>query len=66
MIDTPDADSDYYHVAYQAEWSSNGGKEGHECMPPYSVTIYKELFVDSTTGECFGEYINPEYDLSLR
>ena len=66
LIDTPDSDSDYYHVAYQVEWSSNGGKEGYECMPPYSVTIYKELFVDATTGECFGEYINPEYDLSPR
>ena len=51
LIDTPNSDSNYYRVAYQVEWSSNGGKEGHECMPPYDIQLHDQILVNAFTGE---------------
>ena len=37
LIDTPNSDTEEYRFAFQVEWSSGGGQEGQECMPPYDV-----------------------------
>lgn len=51
LVDAPSSDADYYRVALQVEWSSNGGREGHECMPPYDVQLKDQILVNAFTGE---------------
>ena len=59
LTEIPNPDSDYYRVAYQVEWSSNGGREGHECMPPYNIQLKDQILVNAFTGE-ITEYAEPE------
>lgn len=51
LIDTPNAEKDYYSAAFQVESTSNGGGEGDECKPPYQIKLYDEILVNAHTGE---------------
>lgn len=51
LIDTPNAEKDYYRAAFQVESTSNGGGEGDECKPPYQIKLYDQILVNAHTGE---------------
>ena len=51
LVDTPCADTNYYRVAFQVEWTSNGGGTGDECKPPYHVSLKDQILVNAFTGE---------------
>ena len=64
ISEKPNSDTPRYRICLQTEEYRNHVPDSAYSLPPYSVTIYKELFVDAVTGECWGEYINPEYSFS--
>lgn len=51
LIDTPNAEKDYYRAVFQVESTSNGGGEGDECKPPYQIKLYDQILVNVFTGE---------------
>jgi hypothetical protein len=51
LIDTPNAEREYYRFAFQVESTSNGGGEGDECKPPYQIKMYDQILVNAFTGE---------------
>ncbi len=59
LIDTPNAETDTYRVAFQVEWNSGGGLEGYECMPPYHTDIHDQILVNAFTGEITAATFDP-------
>lgn len=51
LTDVPNADRNAYCFEFQVEWSSNGGGESDECMPPYDVQVHDRILVNAVTGE---------------
>lgn len=62
LIDTPNSDSDYYRVALQVELSSNGGRAGDECMPPYDMQLKDQILVNAFTGDIIAPTDSPSDD----
>ena len=58
LIDTPNSETDYYRFAFLVEWHSNGGGEGDECMPPYSIETKDQILVNAFTGEVVASTYN--------
>ena len=59
LIDTPNAETDTYRVAFQVEWNSGGGLEGYECMPPYHTDLHDQILVNAFTGEITAATFDP-------
>ncbi len=51
LIDTPNSETNYYRVAFQVEWNTGGGLEGHECMPPHTIREHDQILMNAFTGE---------------
>ena len=51
LTDAPNFQTGAYRVAFQVDWNSNGGREGYECLPPYSVKEHDQILVNAFTGE---------------
>lgn len=60
LIDTPNSETGYYRVAFQVEWSSGGGLEGYECMPPHSIQVHDQILVNAFTGEIVASTYDPD------
>ncbi|MBQ9113288.1 MAG: hypothetical protein IJY08_06880 [Clostridia bacterium] len=60
LIDTPNSETNYYRFAFQVEWNSGGGREGHECMPPYDIQSHDQILVNAFTGEITASTYQPE------
>ena len=60
LLDTPDSDTNYYHIALQLEYSSHA-YYGWESNSPHEIRIYKQLLVNASTGE-IREYVETEVD----
>lgn len=59
LIDTPNSETDYYRVAFQVEWNSGGGREGHECLPPHHINVHDQILVNAFTGEIVASTYDP-------
>ena len=55
LTDIPNSDAEYYSVALQVEWKSNGGRAGDECMPPHDIQLKDQILVNAFTGEIVAE-----------
>ena len=62
ILEKPDGDTPSYRIRWQMEAYHTHVPDDWYSLPPHSVRPYKEIYVDATTGECFGENTNPEYD----
>lgn len=62
ILEKPNGDTLRYRIAWQVEGYRNHVPDSWYSLPPESVKMYKELFVDAITGECWGENTNPEFD----
>ncbi len=51
LIDIPNYETNAYRFAFLVEWSSGGGLEGHECMPPHTIREHDQILVNALTGE---------------
>ena len=60
LLDTPDSDTNYYRIAWQLEYASHS-YDGWESNSPYEIEIYKQLFVNASTGK-IREYVETEVD----
>ena len=60
LLDTPDSDTNYYRIAWQLEYASHS-YDGWESNSPYEIKIYKQLFVNASTGK-IREYVKTEVD----
>ena len=60
LLDTPDSDTNYYRIAWQLEYASHS-YDGWESNSPYEIKIYKQLFVNASTGK-IREYVETEVD----
>jgi len=59
LTDTPNAETDAYRFAFQVEWSSGGGLEGYECMPPRTIHEHDQILVNAFTGEITAATFDP-------
>ena len=60
LIDTPNSETNYYRVAFQVEWSTGGGLEGYECMPPHTIREHDQILVNAFTGEITASTYKPD------
>lgn len=60
LIDTPNSDTNDYRFAFQVEWSSNGGGEADECMPPHHINVHDQILVNAFTGEIAASTYDPD------
>ncbi len=52
ILEKPNNDTLSYHICWQMEGYTNHVSDGWYSLPPKSVIMHKELFVDAITGEC--------------
>ena len=59
LIDTPNSDTNVYRFAFQWEWTSNGGGEADECMPPHHISSKDQILVNAFTGKITASTYDP-------
>ena len=62
ILEKPNIDTPSYRICWQMAGYHNHVPDSPYSLPPYSVTPREELIVDAITGECWGDYTNPEFD----
>lgn len=60
LTDTPNAEMNNYRLAFQVEWNTGGGLEGHECMPPHTIREQDQILVNAFTGEITTPAFKPD------